>query len=366
MCFSIAMPLVTRGRLSVQRVSQECWRVIQMMSEKGGWEEMTFGKKKTPSTSKRPRQAATKNSRAKTKPANNNGGSDVEAKVDASEEPNVKPRKGKKRKATDIDVGPQEVPNRRSVRTKKEDWQMTPRLCCTCHSCHHSQYSHPVHHRSGAGTARYSSPWSILLICQCALVSEAPFTPSISVIYMTIPTISCPYSGMGDECHRSWWSDLGIWMRMMRSSTTALPWSAVFAASNVMDSSRHLLRKQRMHDIQKCYSRITTLPNYKLPYARELEELVYIDAYMLEHTRWPLSGAAWFQIITGMRTRLGAGSDMYTVREHEFEGHGQVKYMLLKKAWQGIRCIDLRILCSMALNSKPVTTITLMHSNASD
>jgi predicted RNA-binding protein with PUA-like domain len=116
-----AMPLVTRGRLSVQRVSQECWRVIQMMSEKGGWEEMTFGKKKTPSTSKRPRQAATKNSRAKTKPANNNGGSDVEAKVDASEEPNVKPRKGKKRKATDIDVGPQEVPNRRSVRTKKED-----------------------------------------------------------------------------------------------------------------------------------------------------------------------------------------------------------------------------------------------------
>ncbi|KAG1892162.1 DUF55-domain-containing protein [Suillus subluteus] len=114
------MPLVTRGRLSVQRVSQECWGVIQMMSEKGGWEVMSFGKKK-PSTSKRPRQAATKNSRAKINPTNDNGGSEVKAKVDASEEPDVKPKKGKKRKASDVDVGTQEVPHRRSVRTRKED-----------------------------------------------------------------------------------------------------------------------------------------------------------------------------------------------------------------------------------------------------
>lgn len=110
-----AMPLVTRGRLSVQRVSQECWEVIQMMSEKGGWEEMTFGKKK-PSTSKRPRQAATKNSRA----TDDSGDEKVEAKVDASEEPDVKPKKGKKRKAPDVVAGTQEVPRRRSVRTKKD------------------------------------------------------------------------------------------------------------------------------------------------------------------------------------------------------------------------------------------------------
>ncbi|KAG1783020.1 DUF55-domain-containing protein [Suillus placidus] len=110
-----AMPLVTRGRLSVQRVSQECWEVIQMMSEKGGWEEMTFGKKK-PSTSKRPRQAATKNYRA----TDDSGDEKVEAKVDASEEPDVKPKKGKKRKAPDVVAGTQEVPRRRSVRTKKD------------------------------------------------------------------------------------------------------------------------------------------------------------------------------------------------------------------------------------------------------
>ncbi|KAG2156342.1 DUF55-domain-containing protein [Suillus clintonianus] len=114
-----AMPLVTRGRLSVQRVSQECWGIIQMMSEKGGWEEMAFGKKKS-STSKRSKQAATKNSEAKTNPTDNNGGNSVEARVGASDEP-LKTKKGKKRKASDVDAGTQEVPRRRSVRTKKED-----------------------------------------------------------------------------------------------------------------------------------------------------------------------------------------------------------------------------------------------------
>lgn len=114
-----AMPLVTRGRLSVQRVSQECWGIIQMMSEKGGWEEMTFGKKKT-SASKRPRQAATKNSRVKPTPTDDDD-SEVEARVDTSEELDVKPKKSKKRKASDVDAGTKEVPLRRSVRTKKED-----------------------------------------------------------------------------------------------------------------------------------------------------------------------------------------------------------------------------------------------------
>lgn len=114
-----AMPLVTRGRLSVQRVSQECWGTIQMMSEKGGWEEMTFGKKK-PSTSKRPGQAATKSSKAKKSPTNVNSG-EVEAKVDTNEEPDIKPKKGKKRKASDVDAGTREVHQRRSVRTKKGD-----------------------------------------------------------------------------------------------------------------------------------------------------------------------------------------------------------------------------------------------------
>ncbi|KAG0709909.1 PUA-like domain-containing protein [Suillus ampliporus] len=114
------MPLVTRGRLSVQRVSEECWEIIQMMTEKGGWEGMAFGKKKT---SNRPRQPATKNSGAirKTILADGSGGSGVEAEVGADEETDVKPTKGKKRKASDVDTGTQEVPRRRSLRTKKTD-----------------------------------------------------------------------------------------------------------------------------------------------------------------------------------------------------------------------------------------------------
>ncbi|KAG1768647.1 DUF55-domain-containing protein [Suillus occidentalis] len=115
-----AMPLVTRGRLSVQRVSQECWGIIQMMSEKGGWEEMTFGKKKTSAT-KHPRQAATKNFRVKPTPTDDNDGSEVKARVDTSEELDVKPKKSKKRKASDVDAGTKEVPLRRSARTKKEN-----------------------------------------------------------------------------------------------------------------------------------------------------------------------------------------------------------------------------------------------------
>ena len=39
------MPLITRGRLSVQRVSAKCWDVIQTMADQGGWDNMSFEKK---------------------------------------------------------------------------------------------------------------------------------------------------------------------------------------------------------------------------------------------------------------------------------------------------------------------------------
>ncbi|KAH0839797.1 hypothetical protein J3R83DRAFT_742 [Lanmaoa asiatica] len=45
-----AMPLITRGRLSVQRVSAKCWDVIQTMADKGGWDNMPFEKKKPTKT----------------------------------------------------------------------------------------------------------------------------------------------------------------------------------------------------------------------------------------------------------------------------------------------------------------------------
>ncbi|KAF8450667.1 DUF55-domain-containing protein [Boletus edulis BED1] len=45
-----AMPLITRGRLSVQRVSAKCWDVIQTMAEQGGWDNISFEKKKVSKT----------------------------------------------------------------------------------------------------------------------------------------------------------------------------------------------------------------------------------------------------------------------------------------------------------------------------
>ena len=33
------MALVTRGRLSVQRVEEDTWGVIELLADKGGWDE---------------------------------------------------------------------------------------------------------------------------------------------------------------------------------------------------------------------------------------------------------------------------------------------------------------------------------------
>jgi hypothetical protein len=118
--FHIAMPLVTRGRLSVQAVSEECWGIIHTMAEKGGWEEMAFGKKKSG-----PRKTSAKNSspiqKTKANSTDDDRGNAVEAEAGTSEDilDGVEPRK--KRKASEIDQdGLKEVPRRRSVRTKKE------------------------------------------------------------------------------------------------------------------------------------------------------------------------------------------------------------------------------------------------------
>lgn len=41
------MVLVKKGRLSVQRVEEETWGIIEMMAEKGGWDEADLKKSKT-------------------------------------------------------------------------------------------------------------------------------------------------------------------------------------------------------------------------------------------------------------------------------------------------------------------------------
>jgi hypothetical protein len=40
------MDLVTRGRLSVQRVGEDAWAAIVLMAENGGWEELNMKPKK--------------------------------------------------------------------------------------------------------------------------------------------------------------------------------------------------------------------------------------------------------------------------------------------------------------------------------
>jgi len=50
------MDLVTRGRLSVQRVEEQAWNAILKLAETGGWEELdlTLKKKSTPAPKKVP------------------------------------------------------------------------------------------------------------------------------------------------------------------------------------------------------------------------------------------------------------------------------------------------------------------------
>ncbi|KAF7975645.1 hypothetical protein HWV62_9097 [Athelia sp. TMB] len=102
-----AMALVNRGRLSVQRVNDEAWSIIEQMAENGGWDEMNFGKGKAGKDAvKVSKDAREKSAKApKAKDASQGG-------VDAgSPEPNTR----LKRKAVDKDSDP---PPRRSRRTK--------------------------------------------------------------------------------------------------------------------------------------------------------------------------------------------------------------------------------------------------------
>ncbi|KAL4076231.1 PUA-like domain-containing protein [Scleroderma yunnanense] len=118
------MPLLNRGRLSVQRVSQECWDLIQQMAERGGWENIYIqkagrGKQKAKSTENTVTKAGEKDSRGDT----NNGDMsrrniDPEgAGLDHAEVSNG--YKGRKRKGQlDGETDSIVAPRRKSARTK--------------------------------------------------------------------------------------------------------------------------------------------------------------------------------------------------------------------------------------------------------
>ncbi|THV02618.1 DUF55-domain-containing protein [Dendrothele bispora CBS 962.96] len=92
------MDLVTRGRLSVQRVSEEAWNVINLLAEKGGWDEAQFSKTKAASnkTKAKPEAKAPKHKKNKAQ-------TETLAAAPSSSsvtEPEVKPRTAAKKQSS--------------------------------------------------------------------------------------------------------------------------------------------------------------------------------------------------------------------------------------------------------------------------
>ncbi|KAI0650841.1 DUF55-domain-containing protein [Trametes meyenii] len=115
------MALVTRGRLSVQRVEEEAWRTVEQLAERGGWEAggATATKKRASVKSK----AKSKTSGVQKRPGKVDV-DDVGGPEDEEEEAQAlfqtgtatKPSRGKKRKAND---GEGDIQPRRSTRVRK-------------------------------------------------------------------------------------------------------------------------------------------------------------------------------------------------------------------------------------------------------
>jgi protein phosphatase-4 regulatory subunit 3 len=92
------MPLLNRGRLSVQRVEQAAWDAVKTMADKGGWSEGPAKKTR---------------SRKKRMPDENEDGEEPSPKESVEAKGN--PRK---RKAQQAEGGEGSAPVRRSTRTR--------------------------------------------------------------------------------------------------------------------------------------------------------------------------------------------------------------------------------------------------------
>jgi len=121
------MALVTRGRLSVQRVDEKTWGVIETLAEKGGWEEAGTGAKTGRATkAKKPQpRIATK---AKRKRAKEDDEDSADSEARDLDEPDGEQKSttaqrasGRKRKARDVEMEGEvtEAGIRRSTRSRK-------------------------------------------------------------------------------------------------------------------------------------------------------------------------------------------------------------------------------------------------------
>ena len=91
----LEMDLVTRGRLSVQRVSESAWTAIELLADRGGWDESSLLKKKK-HTAKRSRKKPAKDKETDEQ----SGESGVEGEPKGKEK--KKPTRKRKRKAPSI------------------------------------------------------------------------------------------------------------------------------------------------------------------------------------------------------------------------------------------------------------------------
>ncbi|KAI0711049.1 PUA-like domain-containing protein [Cerioporus squamosus] len=106
------MALVSRGRLSVQRVEGETWKVVEQLAERGGWDEGGPSKQKTKASAKssaRGRKKAAEEGEAEGQSHGGQDGDAVAAKSTGTSR--------RKRKAEEADVA--ESKPRRSTRAKR-------------------------------------------------------------------------------------------------------------------------------------------------------------------------------------------------------------------------------------------------------
>lgn len=89
-----SMDLVTRGRLSVQRVDKKAWNAIKLLSEQGGWEELNI----KPEQKRQTTTAASGKKSRKIAAKDKDGQSGEEGDSDEPSKPATSKR-GKKRKA---------------------------------------------------------------------------------------------------------------------------------------------------------------------------------------------------------------------------------------------------------------------------
>jgi len=120
-----AMALVTRGRLSVQPVEEGAWAAIELLADRGGWNEDDIGVKKGAAAKKTTTKAAAPKRGKKTGPKKSERVD--EEKVDEGEAPDsveqedkeVKPKANGSRKRKADEGEPQETRvTRRSTRRK--------------------------------------------------------------------------------------------------------------------------------------------------------------------------------------------------------------------------------------------------------